>query len=272
MNRRRNLAWLGGVTAATLASGWIGHQTNKARGEAGMNSPGAGIWIAAPLATVTAVRLLRRSRSSGHWNPRARPRWYVVATAAFPAVTAAALGIGRAMGWVDLSAMDLRRLVKPMATSFGPGMVKNVFEEAVWRGYFTDELVNRDLPDAAIYLGSGLVWTLWHVPYYLYFIPEDELREVFDVPRGVWALVAFVPMMAWVVSYTELYRLSGSVWPCVLMHTVEDTLNHLFIDGHARIAAGRDAVISPVVGVLPAALHLGAGLALRAIRKRTHNT
>lgn len=269
MNRSRDDRWLGGVTAATVSSGWLGAAVNRARGEEGMNSPGAGIWIATPLVAVTVARLLRRSGTSGRWTLRARPRWYVVAAAAFPAVTAAALGIGRAAGWVDVSAMNLRRVVKPMARSFGPGVVKNVFEEAVWRGYFTDELVDRGLPDAAVYLGTGLAWTLWHVPYYLWFIPEDELREVFDVPRRAWALVACVPMMAWAASYTELYRLSGSVWPCVLMHAVEDMLNHLFTDGHARIAPRRDIVISPVVGVLPAALHLGLGLALRALRRRT---
>lgn len=269
MNRSEDAKWLGGVTAATLSSGWLGALVNRARDEEGMNSPGAGIWIATPLAAVTAVRLLRRSATTGRWTLRTRPRWYAVAAGAFPAVTAAALGIGRAAGWVDVSSMDLRRVVNPMAKSFGPGMVKNVFEEAVWRGYFTDELVKRSLPDAAVYLGTGLVWTLWHVPYYLWFIPEDELREVFDVSRRMWGLVAFVPMMTWAVSYTELYRLSGSVWPCVLMHTVEDMLNHLFIDGHARIAPERDIIISPVVGMLPAALHLGLGLALRALRRRT---
>lgn len=267
MNRRNDTRWLGGVTAVTLASGWLGAKINKALGEEGMNSSGAGIWIATPLTAVTATRVIRRSSASGGWDPRAGPRWYAAAAVAFPAVTGMALGIGRAAGWVDLSAVNLPRLMASMATSSGPALVKNVLEESVWRGYFTDELVDRDLPDPIVYLGTGMVWGLWHVPYYLYFLPGEQLREVLDVRRGVFALAATGTMIAWAAPYTELYRLSGSIWPCVLMHTVEDALNQLFVDGHTHIVPGRAAVISPIVGVLPSALHLGLGLALRAVRR-----
>lgn len=268
MNGRRGIAGLVGVTALTLASGWIGHRVNTSVGEVGMQSAGAGIWITTPLAAVTAARLLGRGGAPGGWDPRTGHRWYAVAAATFPAVTGAALGLGRAAGWVHTDRFDGRRLTTSMVSSVGPGLLKNVLEEAVWRGYLTSELVDRRLPDPVVYLGTGLVWGLWHVPYYLYFLPEDQMREVLDVPRGVFALIATGTMVAWAVPFAELFRLSGSVWPCVVMHTVEDALNPLVLDGHARLAAERKALISPVVGLLPSVLHLAVGLALRAVRRR----
>lgn len=267
MKRRSSRRWFGAVTSVTLASGWIGHLINRVRDEEGMNSPGAGIWITTPLAAVTLTRVLRRTDASAGWDPRAHPRWYAAAAAAFPAVTAAALVIGRRAGWVDTSAMDLPRLARSMAVSLGPGLAKNVFEESVWQGYFTAELIDRRVPDAGVYLGTGLVWALWHVPYWLYFLPQEEARKILDVPRGLFALRLGCVVVAWAVPYAELFRLSGSLWPGVLMHTVEDMLNAVFTEEHARIAAGRQALISPIVGA-PAAVHLGLGLVLRAVRRR----
>lgn len=271
MNGRSSLKWLGGVAAATLASGWIGHAVNRARNEEGMDSPGAGIWIATPLAAVTVTRLLRRNQASGGWDPRVRPRWYAAAVAAFPAVTGVALTVGKRAGWVDTSAMNLPRLAKSMAASCGPGLVKNVLEESVWQGYFTAELVDRRVRDSGVYLGTGLVWALWHVPYWLYFLPEEEVRKVLDVPRGVFALRLGSVVVAWAVPYAELFRLSGSIWPGVLMHTLEDMLNAVFVEEHARIAAGRRILISPIVGV-PSLIHLGLGLVLRAVRRRRYSS
>lgn len=257
------------VAAASLLGGWVGVRVNERLGRPHeMDSPGSGIWVVSPLVSATLVRVLDRGSAPGGWDPRTHPGWYAVAAAAYPAVDALALGAGKVAGRVDTSGWDSGRLAASALRSVGPAVVKNVLEESVWRGYLTSELVERRVPDAGIYLGTGLLWGLWHLPYYLHFLPEETMREVLDVPRPVFAAIAVGVASAWAVPFTELFRLSGSVWPVVLMHTVEDALNPMLLEGHVRIDPRSKAALSPVVGVLPAALHIGLGLGLRALRRR----
>lgn len=258
------------ISGVCAASGWIGVGVDQLRKEPStMNSAGAGVWLALPLAAVGVTRALRRA-TPGRWDARSRPwRWYAVAAAAFPAVSAASLAVGRIAGWVDFSGLQPKKLASEAWAGFQPAVVKNVFEEAVWRGYFVDELVRRGASDPTVYLGSGLIWGLWHVPYYLFFLPEEQIREVVNMSRGGFALAAAGTMLAWAVPFAELHRRSGSIWPAVLMHSVEDAVvNPIIQQGHAKIAPERAAVVSPVIGVLSSALHVAFGLALRHLRRR----
>lgn len=272
MKRTSTTGWMAGVAGATLASGWLGVALDKARGnEPSMKSDGAGVWIALPLASATAVRLLGKAASSGGWDPRrARPRWYGVAACAFPVVTAATLAAGKAAGWVRADGLELPRLMGETARALPPSIVKNVFEEGAWRGYFVGELAATGASDAAVYGASGAIWGLWHLPYYLHFLPESEIRDAFGMSRVPAAAVATAVMLAWAVPYAELQRLSGSVWPAVLMHSVEDAfVNSLVMKKHVEIAPERAALVSPVVGVVTSAMYVGLGLALRAVRRRS---
>lgn len=263
---------LAAMGAFTLASGWIGVGVNRILGEPdGMESPGTLLWLAGPLVGVAAVRLLRKSTAPAGWNPRlpAQWPWYVAALATFPADQAINVGLGAGTGYVDASGFDLRALAATAASLIGVNLVKNFFEETVWRGYFTSEFIQRGWSDAKIYLAAGLVWGLWHVPYYLFFLPEAELRTVLDVAPPVFAGLGTLTMLAWGVAFTELFRVSGSVWPVVVLHAVEGAfVNNLLFDGHIRTEGSSALVFSPVVGLLPAALLAGAGLALRHHRRR----
>lgn len=267
--RRRNLAIF---TAVTLSSGWLGAALNRAMGEAqDLDSPGAGLWLVLPLGATIALRVAGTGWRRTGFAPRlpgALP-WYVVGALAFPVVTAATVGVGRLAGWTDTTGLDLRVLAAAFAPALAINIVKNVFEESVWRGYLTEELVQGRPGDVTLYLGVGTVWALWHLPYYLLFLDETTMRTVVDLPRLPGAVALSATMLGWSVLYTELYRLSGSIWPCVLMHAVEDALvNPLVLDGHLTFAPGGSARVSPITGLLTTAAYAGVGLGLRALRRR----
>lgn len=271
--RKRNVMGLAGVVATTLGSGWIGVGLNRLLGEKNsMESPGALVWLVTPLASVIGVRLFGRDSASAGWSP-ALPGslpWYMVGAAMFPAVTAASLRMGRSLGWVDFSNFDKKAYASQVRKSLLNSFPKNVFEEAVWRGYMTSELRARGFSDAGINVGVGLIWGLWHLPYYLFLLPEKEIRHVLDVPRGQFAAVAVATIVAWTPPYTELHRRSGSIWPCVVMHSVEDAVvNPLVLERHIKIAPDRQRLLSPIVGAIPAALYAAAGLAMRRFRSRS---
>lgn len=264
------------VTLGTLASGWIGAGLNTVLEQPHQaESLGALVWLVTPLLLVVVARLLRRASSPGRWTPRFRQAWrmYLVALLAFPVVTAITAGMAGAIGQVDASGLKWESLLPVVATGVGAGLIKNLFEEAVWRGWFTGEFDAKLTPDWVVYLGVGAIWGLWHVPYYLFFLPEEQMRFILDVPRPVFAALAVVVMMMWGVLFTEVYRTAKSIWPVVLLHAVEDaTVNPLVIDGHLRIDPGAAWWASPVVGLLPATMYLLLGLGLRAYRLRSERS
>lgn len=263
---------LGVFAGAVLASGWLGAGLNRALGVAhSMDSPGTLVWIATPglaALALTAADPQLRCRAPRSWLP-GRLGSYLPALLLFPAVTAVSLAVSNLADWVDLSGLQLGALASTFAASIGGGLIKNIAEEGAWRGYLVPRLDDAGGSDAAVYLGSGLVWGLWHLPYYIFFLPRAELQQVTDLPPWAFALLATGVMVAWAIPYTELRRASGSIWPGVVMHAIEDaTVNPLITDGHAIVAPGRQWFASPVTGIVSTALLVGAGLAMRWARRR----
>lgn len=259
--------------AVVLASGWIGVLVDSfLEGQQEGNTLGMGIWLVLPLLTVIVLR----SFGGDGWKgaglaPRLRAGWpwYLVALLTYPLVTAIVLLAGYSTGWVDFANFRLDALWGVFMSLLFIQFVKNIFEEAVWRGYLTAKLVQRGTGDWALYGIAGVIWGVWHVPYYLHFLPDEMMHTVLPVNKIAFAVIAVISMIAWSVLFVELYRIAGSIWPGVLMHTVEDSLlNPLVIDGYITVAAGKEIWVSPITGILPTILYVAAGLAIRSIRLR----
>lgn len=259
---------------AVLISGWLGvlvdsALTEQPKGE----TPGMGIWLLLPNLTGITLILLTKSWSEVGFKPRFKGngKWYLTSVSIFPAVTAAVLALGAALKWIDLSALDLRLFLVTFLSSLLVAFPKNILEETLWRGFLTSRLVKLDLKDWHIYLVVGFVWGVWHLPYYLVFLPAADMAAVLPVSRAVFALVAIATMMCWTVMFVELFRVTKSLWPCALLHSVEDALvNPLILSGFIAIAAGKEILVSPVLGVIPSLLYLAVGLGIRAYRTRAN--
>jgi membrane protease YdiL (CAAX protease family) len=268
---KRNLVIFG---CMVLASGWIGVLVDRVlQDQPEGNTLGMGLWLVLPLLTV----LVLRSFAGDGWkdtgfHPKLKGNlgWYLIAVLVFPIITAVVLLVGALLGWVDLANLG----AAPSLTSIFLGLllgqiIKNIFEEAVWRGYLTSKLVQLKLRDWQIYAVAGGIWGAWHIPYYLKFLPESDMYNVLPVDKLTFTAVAIVSMIGWSIMFVELFRLTGSIWPCILMHAVEDSLiNPLVIDGYITIHAGKEWLISPIAGILTTLLYVGVGLALRAVRVR----
>ncbi|WP_243119947.1 CPBP family glutamic-type intramembrane protease [Pelotomaculum propionicicum] len=137
--------------------------------------------------------------------------------------------------------------------------------------YLTSQLVKLNLNDWKIYLIVGCVWAAWHIPYYLVFLPEADIQAVMPVSRAVYAVVAFITLLSWAVMFTELFRVTKSVWPCILMHMVEDSLVNLLVISHyISIATGKEILVSPINGIITSILYVAVGLGIRAYRIRAN--
>ncbi len=112
-----------------------------------------------------------------------------------------------------------------------------------------------------------MIWSLWHLPYYFWFLDEALLRSVLDVPPPpiIFILIAVPVTICWAPLFTELRILSGSIWPGLIAHSIANLSLPLSLSG-LTIAPGWGLLVSPMVGIIPNAIVLAAGLGLWARR------
>ena len=254
-------------SVVVLGSGWIGLLVDDALGTAhSMKGQGSLVWIMTPLLVGAVLALsdpsLRRSYAVS-WLP-GRLRAYGVAIGVFPLSFVVAIAVGWAAG--VLSPGGLGAFGSAVAVNVLPTVLKNVAEEGAWRGYLTPALLRRRLPDPAVWLVVGVVWGVWHLPYYLWFLDESLLRSVLDVPPLTYALIAVPVTICWAPLFTELRILSGSIWPGLIAHSIANLSQIPVSLGGLPITPGWGLLVSPVVGIIPNAIVLAAGLGLWARR------
>ncbi len=103
------------------------------------------------------------------------------------------------------------------------------------------------------------------LPDSFYSAPMDRVLDTF----------VFSPIVItiWAVMFVEMTRLTGSVWPAVLMHAVEDAVpNYLvFEEKLIQFSGAGDVLFNPLRGVLPLIAFLAFGLWLRKQRLEQDN-
>lgn len=259
-----------------IISGWIGVLVDSVlTAQPEGDSLGMGIWLVLPLLTAFIIILFSKASRQGLGlkpNFKGNMEWYMASVIIFPVVTAIVLLIGVAANWIDLSAFNSKSFILAFCSTLLINFIINIFEETAWRGYLTSQLVKLSLSDLKLYLIVACVWSLWHLPYYLVFLPEADIRAVMPVSRAVYVVVALTTYLSWTVMFTELFRVTKSVWPCVILHTVEDSLiNPLVISGYISIAVGKEILISPINGVITSILYVAVGIGIRAYRRQSKN-
>lgn len=270
MKTKRNLIIF---IVVVLLSGWLGvfvdrFITEQPKGD----TLGMGIWLVLPLLTT----ILLRAFAGDGWcdigllpHLKGNIKWYVVSLLIYPLITSTVLLLSYIFGWMDFSDFNLDTIVSVFVGGLLIQFVKNFFEESVWRGYLTSKLSSLKINDFWFYFMVGGVWGAWHIPYFLVFLSESDIFSVLPVNRWLFALIGIMTMICWTVMYTEIYLMTKSIWPLVLMHMTEDALvNPLILDGYIKIAQGKEFLVSPTAGIITTLLYLMVGLILRTKRKK----
>ena len=87
-------------------------------------------------------------------------------------------------------------------------------EEVGWR-FVLNPALEKKLSFAAASLIVGIVWTVWHLP--IFFIE--------GTPQYYWNIgIFFIGTIGLSFAYAAVYRLSKSVWLCVLIHAINNCL------------------------------------------------
>ncbi|MCL1695275.1 MULTISPECIES: CPBP family intramembrane glutamic endopeptidase [unclassified Lysinibacillus] len=256
-----------------LLCGWLGVFVDRFIPEQPKGDTlGMGIWLVLPLLMTISLRAF----AGDGWhdigllpNLKGNVKWYVVSLLVYPVITSAVLLVSYIFSWMDFSDFHLDAIVSVFMGGLLIQFVKNFFEESVWRGYLTSKLSSLKINDFWLYFIVGGVWGAWHIPYFLVFLSESDIFSVLPVNRWLFALIGIVTMICWTVMYTEIYLMTKSIWPLVLMHMTEDALvNPLILDGYIKIASGKEFLVSPTAGIITTLLYLIVGLVLRTKRKK----
>ena len=259
-----------------LASGWLGVLVDTFLIEQPKGDTlGMGLWLILPLLTAITLSIVSRDWKNAGLTPKLKGnlKWYLLSLSLFPAIAVVTLSAAKLFGFVDLSKIEIDTVLPLIATGFAINIIKNVFEEFAWRGFLTPKLIEMKINDWLLYLISGLVWGLWHVPYYLIFL-DDSVFEALSVSRVEFVFIATMIILCWNVIYVELFRLAKSVFPCTIMHATEDGVVMFLFAGEYYVFTNNinTWIFDPHVGVVATVLVLGTGLILRSIRMKAQKT
>lgn len=252
----------------TLASGWIGVLIDQILTEQPEGySAGTGLWLALPLLCAIILRIREKEWKSFGLTLNIKRGWigYAAAILIYPAITVITVLIARVFGYLDVSVISWTAFITTTLVSLAGNFIKNIFEEFAWRGYLTPRLLECNLKDWQVYGISGLVWGLWHTAYYMVFLGDEYFTTS---SRLETLMLGCLVTITGAVVYVEIYRIAKSVWPCVILHAVQNSISAAFVVAgvSAEYESGAQAVFDPVTGILSIIILVGAGLLIRKKR------
>lgn len=258
----------------TLTSGWIGVFADRILTEQPEGySLGMGIWLGLPLLCAIIFRIREKEWKSFGLVPRIKTGWkgFAVAIFIYPVMTIITILLAVCLGCVDISMISQTTFISVAAVSFVGSFIKNIFEEFAWRGYLTPRLLERSRNDWMIYGISGLVWGLWHSAYYMVFLGDEYFLTSSRLQTLIWAIIITLTES---ILFVELYRMTKSVWPCVILHSMQNAIPAALVatGAFAKCNGWRRGLLDPMTGILSIVIPIGVGLLIRKRRIALDNS
>lgn len=237
----------------TLAAGWIGVWVNTVVPSPNpQESLGILVFLFLPLLTVFVLR----GFGGDGWkdfglrlNLKGNGIWYALALLAYPVAIFLTLALGAVFGAVSfegLRAQGFGALLAAIGIGFAGSLVKNIGEEFAWRGYLTPRFKALGLENFTNHMLTGLIWGLWHVPYWLFLLGPDVINAYSSLGVTGFILMALVGIFPTALFMGELRLKTGSLWPAFLAHTVLNAINApLVLGGFVTLRPGTALFFSP---------------------------
>ena len=253
MNKSTILRNLIIFTLVALSAGWIGARVNTVvPSPSPQESLGILIFIMLPFLTV----FLLRGFGKDGWkdfglrlNLRGNWGWYLLALLMYPAAILLTLGLGAVFGAISFDGLRTQgfgALLSVIGLGFAMSVVKNIGEEFAWRGYLTPRFQALGLSDFTIHMLTGVIWGLWHIPYWLFMLGPDIINEYSSLGVTGFIVMGLVGIFPTALVYGELRLKTESLWPAFLAHNVINGLSpQLVMMGFVEIAPSAKLFLSP---------------------------
>lgn len=251
-----------------LLSGWIGRFIDY--GMETSDKPGMMVWLGLPFVLVIFIRSFTKK---GWSNSGLKPDFktnindYVDSIILFPILVFIVVQLARfsKAAWFYCPLLSENGgypgLIAMLIVS---GLLKNIAEESVWRGYFTAKFNKLGMSRISNHIITGIIWGLWHIPYIGFVLSYIDENPISLIPRFILGTIAFS-----IVS-GELRLRTGSVLPAILLHTSAGVAIGL-VYGNNPILEFRKLqwLFSPgIEGMLMIIFMLGIGVSL-LLKKKT---
>lgn len=237
------------------------------------NSLGMGLWLILPFFTGIVLQIINNdlNRIGIRPNFKSNLKWYLISILVFPCITLVSVIMAKISGGLIVRGIGFNALLALMFTRFFANFIKNIFEEFAWRGSLFLYLKKTGMNDWYLYLTNGLIWGMWHITYYMFFLPDEYFTEI---SRPMMVITGIVLMIFWTPMFVEIRRLTDSVWPCVILHSMEDAVpTMLFVTANVfQIEERYSVMLDPISGIVSTMLVFFIGLGLRKCRiKQEYN-
>jgi membrane protease YdiL (CAAX protease family) len=261
-------------TALVIILGWLGYGLGVMGGTTDSQGLGMLIWLVSPLVACVGLRLF----GGDGWQDmglrlafKGNGLGYALSVLIYPLATLVILLLGALFGSVtfDFGGDKAAAFVPALLGALVFNFIKNILEEFGWRGYLTPKMAKLGLPDTGAHLIVGLIWALWHLPYYLGLLSAAEMEAYTSLSLGVFLPFTLVGIVAASIAFGEIRLLTGSVWPAVLLHAVSNAvILTVLTGGYAIVSPAAELAFTPGMhGILSIIIIVVVGLWL--YRRRT---
>lgn len=152
-------------------------------------------------------------------------RWYLFSLLAYPVTIVLVIVLGVILGITTVNGnlnTLLPNLMLGVAAQLIPRMLFAMFEELGWRGYLEPRLAALDVSDIQRHVFVGVIWALWHFPLIL-------STDYTKIPYEIFLPAFIIGVTLASIVYGQLRKISGTVWPPVLMHGAANTVAWAFL-------------------------------------------
>ena len=237
----------------SLSAGWIGAWVNTViPSPSPQQSLGILIFITLPFLTVFLLRGFGKDGWKGfglRLNFKGNWGWYLLALLMYPAAIILTLGLGAVFGTTSfegLRSQGFGALLSVIGLGFAISLMKNIGEEFAWRGYLTPRFNALGLGNFTNHMLTGVIWGLWHVPYWLFLLGPEIINEYSSLGVVGFIAMGLIGIFPTALVYGELRLKTGSLWPAFLAHNVINALSpQLVMEGFVNLKPNTELLFSP---------------------------
>ncbi len=258
--------------ALVIALGWAGFMMARGGGTEDSRQLGLLLFIIGPVVAMVLLRLLFGDgwKDLGlHPHFKGNLIWYLASILIYPVVVGLVVLIGVAVGGINFTGQTFGAFLAAIGALFVGSMVKNIFEEFGWRGYLTPRLDSLNIRPLTNHLITGLIWGVWHIPYWLALVTPQEMSSITSKSLGLFIVTSIIGIIASSIIFGEIRLATGSVWPAWLLHNVNNAvITAVITGGFLTVKPAAEFWFTPSMdGILSIILIVIVGMA--AYRRRT---